>query len=295
MTPRPDHNPAQGIAMMLLAILVFTAMDATAKTLVQHYPPGQVVWMRFLGQFLLALLILNRRLPAFLTTAHPWLHLLRALFQIGAIGFFFLSLQHIGLAEATAIGDINPVLITLGAALFLGERLGPRRLFGIAAALAGAMIIIRPGAAAFSPYAILPFLSALSYSGNALLTRALGLREPIWTSMLWGGMIGAALTSLPLPLIWVPVPAADLPLFLLIGVFGTLAQLCLIRSLTLAEASLVAPFSYCGIVFATVWGIVLYDEWPDGWTLFGALVIVGAGLYVWHRETARRSPPSPDR
>ncbi len=291
----PAQNPGLGIALMLAAILVFTLMDATAKTLVKTYAPGQVIWVRFLGQALLALVILRNSVPVFLRTAHPWLHVVRALFQVGAIGFFFLSLQHIGLAEATAIGDLNPVLITLGAALFLGERLGPRRILGIGVALTGALIIIRPGASAFSPWAVLPLLSALSYTGNALLTRALGQRDPVWTSMLWGGLIGTLMTSLPLPLYWTPVALADLPLFLLIGCFGTVAQLFLIRSFTLAEASLVAPFSYLGIVFATVWGVIFYDEWPDRWTVVGALVIVGAGLYVWHRETTlrRRAPPDP--
>lgn len=284
------QNPTRGIALMLLAILVFTVMDACAKALVVHYPAAQVVWVRFTGQFLLAVLLLRGRAPALMRTAHPGLHLLRALFQIGAIGFFFLALSHIGLAEATAISDVSPVLISLGAAVFLGERLGPRRIAGIAVALIGAMIVIRPGAATFSVWAILPFLGALCYTGNALLTRSLGLREPVWTAMLWGGAVGAAVTALALPVVWTPVEARHLPLFAMIGILGTVAQLCLIRSFSIAEASLVAPFTYVGIVFATLWGIVLYDEWPDRWTVAGALVIVGAGLYVWHRETRATRP-----
>lgn len=287
--PAPVQNPALGIALMLVAILLFTAMDATAKALVAHYPAPQVVWVRFLGQFLLALAILNRRAPGLARTAHPGLHVLRALTQVGAIGFFFLSLSRIGLAEATAIADTSPVLITLGAALFLGERLGPRRIAGILVALAGAMIVIRPGAGSFSVWALLPFLGAICYTANALLTRSLGLREPVWTAMLWGGGVGALVSSAALPFAWTPIAAAHLGLFALIGLLGTAAQLCLIRSFTLAEASLVAPFTYVGIVFATGWGIVLYGEWPDGWTVLGALVIVGAGLYVWHRETLRKS------
>jgi drug/metabolite transporter (DMT)-like permease len=273
---------------MLLAILIFTAMDATAKTLVAHYPAPQVVWVRFLGQFVLALVILRGRVPAMIRTSHPLLHILRSLFQIGAIGLFFLALPHIGLAEATAISDVSPVLITLGAALFLGEKLGPRRIAGITVALVGALIIIRPGVGSFSAWAVLPLVGALCYAANALMTRSLGLREPVWTAMIWGGGVGALVTGLALPFVWTPIAPGHLWLFALIGIFGTLAQLCLIRSFTIAEASLVAPFSYVGIVFATGWGIVLYNEWPDRWTVIGALVIVGAGLYVWHRETARR-------
>jgi drug/metabolite transporter (DMT)-like permease len=87
------------------------------------------------------------------------------------------------------------------------------------------------------------------------------------------------------------VATGDFWLFGLIACLGTGAQLCIIRSFSITEASVVAPFAYLGIVFATGWGIVLFDQWPDRWTVIGALVIVGAGLYVWHRET-RASRPS---
>jgi drug/metabolite transporter (DMT)-like permease len=90
---------------------------------------------------------------------------------------------------------------------------------------------------------------------------------------------------LALPFVWQPVALGDLWLFGLIACLGTAAQLCIIRSFSITEASIVAPFAYLGIVFATFWGAVLYDQWPDRWTVIGALVIVGAGLYVWHRET----------
>jgi drug/metabolite transporter (DMT)-like permease len=86
-------------------------------------------------------------------------------------------------------------------------------------------------------------------------------------------------------------PPQTLWKFGLIACLGTGAQLCIIRSFSITEAGIVAPFAYLGIVFATFWGAVLYGQWPDRWTVIGALVIVGAGLYVWHRETrALRAP-----
>ncbi|MCB6177439.1 DMT family transporter [Rhodobacter sp. Har01] len=280
-----EQNPARGIALMILAILLFTAMDAAAKGLVQRYPAPLVVWGRFAVQFLIVLAILNARAPALARTRYPVLHLWRSLFQFGATACFFLSLGHVGLAEATALTDLNPVLITLGAALFLGEPLGPRRIAGVVVALIGALIIIRPGAGLFTPWALLPLGAALSYTGNALLTRHLGPLESPWTSMIWAAGFGTLVAALALPFVWTPVSAADLARFALIGALGTGAQLCLIRSFSIAQAGIVAPFAYLGIVFATVWGAALYGEWPDGWTIFGALVIVAAGLYVWHRET----------
>ena len=287
----------RGVALMLAAIFLFTAMDATAKGLIARYPAPQVIWVRFAGQLVLVLLILRHHLGPVLRTRFPVLHFWRSASQFGATTFFFLSLPHIGLAEATAIADINPVLITLGAALFLGERLGPRRIAGVVVALIGALIVIRPGAGVFSWWAVLPLLCALSYATSALMTRRIGAQERVWASMIYAALFGTIVAGAALPFIWEPIAAGDIWRFVLIGCLGTGAQLCIIRSFSITEASIVAPFAYLGIVFAAFWGVVLYDQWPDQWTVIGALVIVGAGLYVWHRETkgARAAVPDVDR
>jgi drug/metabolite transporter (DMT)-like permease len=291
MQPAPAQPVSRGIALMILAILLFTAMDATAKGLIQRYPAPQVIWVRFAGQLLFVLLILRTRTGPLLRTRFAGFHVARSAFQFGATALFFLSLTHIGLAEATALTDINPVLITLGAALFLGEKLGPRRLAGVVAALIGALIIIRPGAGVFTPWALLPLGAAICYTGNALITRHLGQRESIWTSMLYASLFGTLVAALALPFVWVPVTLPDAALFALVGALGTGAQLCLIRSFSITEASVVAPFAYLGIVFAAGWGAFLYDQWPDRWTVIGSLVIVASGLYVWHRETKSTRKP----
>lgn len=283
---RPDAR--SGILLMLLAVLMFTAMDALAKGLVERYPTAQVIWARFAGQLLLVALILNVRFGQFVRTRFPWQHLARSVAQLGATGFFFLSLNHIGLAEATALTDINPVLITLGAALFLGEKIGPRRLLGVVAAMVGAMIVIRPGMGVFTPAALLPLCCALCYATAALLTRKVGSQESAWTSMILASLFGTVVMSVGAPAYWQPIPTADLPLFALLGALGTAAQLALIRAFSVAEAATVAPFGYVGLILATFWGIVLYDEYPDLWTVVGGAVIVASGLYIWHRETRVR-------
>lgn len=278
---------------MVLAIFLFTAMDATAKGLIDRYPAPQVIWVRFAGQLVLVALILRHHLGPVLRTRFPVLHFWRSASQFGATTFFFLSLAHIGLAEATAIADTNPVLITLGAALFLGERLGPRRIAGVVVALIGALIVIRPGAGVFSWAALLPLLCALSYATSALLTRRIGAQESVWASMVYAALFGTIAAGAALPFVWTPVATGDLWRFGLIACLGTGAQLCIIRSFSITEAGIVAPFAYLGIVFAAFWGVVLYDQWPDRWTVVGALVIVGAGLYVWHRENRALRVPKP--
>jgi drug/metabolite transporter (DMT)-like permease len=276
---------ATGILLMLLAIFLFTLMDANVKGMVDHYPAPMLVWIRFLGQLVLVIILLRHRFFSHFRTRFPLTHMARAVTQIGATALFFTSLAYIGLAEATALIDINPVLITLGAALFLGEKLGPRRLFGVVAALVGALIVIRPGAGIFTMAALLPLAGAVFAAANALITRWIGPQESVWTSMVFTSVICTTIASLSLPFVWVPIAPADLPTFALVGILGTVAQLCLIRAFTLAEAATVAPFTYVGILFASVWGYLFFGNLPDRWTIIGALVIVAAGLYVWHRET----------
>lgn len=272
-----------GIILLLVAVLSFTLMDAAAKHLTADYHPVQIVWMRYAVNFGIVALMLRRQLPQTLRSRNPLVQGGRALTQLAAIGLFFTSLAYIGLAEATAIMDCNPVLITLGAAIFLGERIGLRRILGIAAALIGALIIIRPGSGIFHPASLLPLLAAVSYAGGAILTR-LARADSTMTSILWTSLVGVALTSLAMPFFWQPIAASDIWAFLLVGIFGTIAQALMIRAFALAEAAAIAPFGYTGLIWAGLWGWMFWDTIPDIWTLTGAAIVVGAGIYVWTRE-----------
>lgn len=280
-------NTARAILLMIGAIFFFAAMDATAKALSQRVDTVQAIWARYAGQATMVLLIVSPRIGAVARTRFPLLQLARSIFLMFGTGFFFFGVANIGLAEATAIMDINPVLITLGAALFLGEKIGPRRAFGIAASLIGALIIIRPGTGVFSPYALLPLAAAFSYSAYNIVTRYVGMNEDPWTSLLYTALFGAVILSCVVPFYWQPVDLGSAGLMLMLAVFGTVSQLLLIRALSIGEAAMLAPFAYAGLIFATVWGMVFFGEYPDFWTVTGALVIVGSGIYVWHRETTK--------
>lgn len=284
---------AQGILLMIVTVFFFTLMDVFGKAIAHRTDTVMAIWARYLGQTVVVLLIVAPRLTTVLKTRYPGLQLLRSLFLFVATCCFFFGFVLIGLADAAAIMSTNPVLITLGAALILGERFGLRRAGGVAAALVGALIIIRPGSDVFSVYAILPFAAAVMYSAYALTTRFVGRDEHPMTSLLYTAAFGAVLISLVVPFFWVRPDPLSVVLMLAIGAIGALGHFCLIRALMAAEASTIAPFSYFGLLFATLWGMAVFGEYPDRFTYLGALVIVSAGIYVWHRETrAARAAPA---
>jgi len=286
------QNPAisvrnRAIIMMILGILCFTLMDTCVKALAPRIGVLPTLWSRYSGQMVLVLMLIAPRLTRIVRTKYPKLQFLRSLLLMGATGFFFTGLSLIPISDAAALMAVNPVLITLGAALFLGEALGPRRIIGIAIAMMGALIVIQPGSAVFSPAALLPLGAAICYSAYALLTRRVGPDEDVWTSLFYTGLVGTVLLSLMVPFAWVPPDVTALLLMALAAVFGTVGQLFIIRSFSTGEAAMLAPYSYTGLIFAALWGTLFFGEWPDIWTITGALVIAGAGLYVWHRETYR--------
>lgn len=274
--------------MMILAMLTLSTVDAISRGLADTLPPLQVVWMRYVGQTAIIGLLILPRLASVLRTDRPGLHLTRASFLFVATTLLVSGFAAVGLAQSTATLMINPLLVTLGAMLFLGERVGPRRLFGAVIGLAGALLIIRPGSAVFTLGALLPLGAAFMYMGYMLTTRLLPPRENIWTSLIYTTLVGAIALTPPVLLVWQPMDTLAWSLLVVMGMIGALGQFFLIRALALADASAVAPFSYVNLVVATFYGVVIFSERVDFWTATGALVIVGSGLYVWHRERQSR-------
>ena len=276
---------SRGILFVIFGLLFITGMDALAKALSIHVHVLQIVWARYTGQMLLVALMLSRDLRGAMRTEYPKVQLLRSAAQFGATCFFFHALSLLGLAEATALVNIIPVFMLIGAALFLGETFGARRAIAVAAALIGATIIAQPTSGVFSTAAILPIGAALCYTTYALATRYAGQRENPMTSLFYSALFGAVLINLAAPLFWQPVSTQAWIMMGGIAVLGSIGQLLTIKGYSIVEASIVAPFTYVSLITATFWGIVVFGEYPTSSTLIGALVIAASGLYVWHRET----------
>ncbi|SDX01750.1 DMT family transporter [Litoreibacter albidus] len=278
-------NVARGIALMVAATLMFTLMDVCAKALSTRVDTVQTLWARYTVQMLVVTLIVLPRLRTVVHTTRLGLQIFRAFALLATTGFFFFGFKKMSLIETTSLMQISPIFIMIGAAVFLGEKFGPRRAVAAGFALLGAMIILRPTSDAFTPYAFLTLGGTICYSTYALATRYAGRGEDVWTSLFYTGTVATLVLCVMVPFFWQPIEASDLPYLLGVGLLGTVGQLLLIRSLSMAPASVLAPFTYVALIFSSVWGVVFFNSYPDGPVYIGALVIVGAGLYVWHRET----------
>ncbi len=272
---------------MGLAVFSFSCMDAIAKSLTLRYDSMQVVWARYSSQTLWSFVLLSPFLNRLLRTRYLKLQILRSSLLFGATVMFFSGFRYLKMAEMTAIFEVAPLLITLFSFLLLKEQVGPERWLGVSMGLIGAVIIIRPGSDVFTPYALFPVLGACCFAGYSIATRFLGSEEPAWTSFLYTSLIGTLFASLLVPFNWTPIESGDLPLMSTFGIIGGLGHLLLIFALRYTQASVLAPFSYFGLMYNSLWGFLFFDEIPDSWTYLGALVIVGSGVFVWYRENRR--------
>lgn len=276
---------SQGILFVMLSVTSFSLMDACVKMLGAQIDVSQILWARYFGQLIIMIIVCSNRTTALLRTPHFGFQVSRSLMQLGAAACFFIALKTQGLAEATAVADLAPVFITLAAALILKEKIGIRRVIGVLVALIGALIIIRPGSAVFSIDSLWPLGTAGCIAGFSIITRYIGKSESPLTAMLYSAIICSVIMTIIAPFRWTTPDTIGVVLMIAVGVIGSLGQLMMTKAYATAPASMVAPFTYAGLITATLWGVLFFGQWPDLWTCVGALVIVAAGLYVWHRET----------
>ncbi|ADZ71865.1 DMT family transporter [Polymorphum gilvum] len=299
MTPAPS-TPAdtlRGIVLMTAAMLIVPLMDIVAKYLSAVLPPLEIAFGRFAFQGAFAVLTAAIG-PGFaaLRTRRWRANLLRGVLLAGATFAFFTAVKVMPVADAIAIFFVEPMILTGLSAVFLRETVGFRRWIAIAVGLAGALLIIRPGFAEFGPVAVLPLVTAFLFALYLLITRHLSGEDSMlsiqFTTALGGAaVLGAALlvvgatgaTAEPLVLPGVP----ELGLLAVIGAISFFAHGLIVRAFALAPASVLAPFNYLEIVSATLFGFLVFGDFPDLPTWGGIALIVGSGLYIAHRERVR--------
>jgi drug/metabolite transporter (DMT)-like permease len=277
---------------MLATMFWFVTLDSTAKYLIQTYPVVQVIWARFFFHLLFVVLLMGPQLSTRIKSQNLLHQCLRSLFMFSTTVLFFVGISFLPLATASTIMFMSPVIVTLLSIPLLGEKVGPRRWVGIAIGFVGALVVMRPGTDSLQLSILVVLAAAFTNALYQVFTRKLGTRDSPMTSLFYTGVIGALVTTVVAPFYWQPVAAFDWLLFVFAGIAGGIGHLCLIRAFRYAPASVVAPFSYSSLLWATTFGFVLFGDLPGAWTLSGAALIIGSGLYIFHREQALKRSTS---
>ena len=286
IAPR-EEKTAIGLALMALSVVFFTMIDTSAKWLVlAGLAPLQVVFVRYAGHFVVSLLLfLPREGVSVFRTARPGKQLLRALFLAGSTLCNFVALSYLPITVTTTIMFAGPIVVTLLAIPVLGEKVGIHRIAAVCVGFIGVLVVMQPWGAGFHPAMFLSIGAVLSASCYFIMTRMLAGQESNATSQLWGaGVPTLMLAPLAIPgWVW-PDTTTGFTVLTLIGVFGALGHIATTTAHRLADASILAPVVYIQILLAAIAGILVFDTWPTIWTFGGGLIIIAAGLYIWHRE-----------
>ena len=285
-----SRDARAGIAYMLLGVVLLPVMNTMAKSLAADYPLTQVVWARFLGHLVWMSLFFGPFLGAALLRAHrPREMIGRSLVFFASNFVFIAALPHVQLATASAIMFTTPLVVVALSVPLLKERVGPWRSAAVIVGFCGALVIIRPGTDVFQPAAVLILLSALCFAGYQLWTRRLAQHERPETLIVYTALAGAIVMSLMAPFgARVPDDIIDGLKFAGVGLIGGAAQYFIICALQRAPASVVSPIGYAELITAAAFGYVIFGDLPDRYTWLGAALIVGSGLVVVWRESARR-------
>jgi drug/metabolite transporter (DMT)-like permease len=287
-----------GIGLMVATTVVFAALDATAKYLGNHMPTLQVVGVRCATAFLIGFLIFNPfTSPGLLRTQRPMLQIGRAAMLLGSTIFNFMAFRYLQLDEAMAILFSTPFLIAIFAGPILGEWVGWRRWTAILVGFAGVLLVVRPGMGGMQWAALLSFGSAVCHAFYNITTRMLSRTDSSATTLFYANLFGAAVMAPILPFVWeTPENWLEVVLMLATGALGSGGHFLLILAHRRAPASVLSPFIYTQIVWATTAGYLVFGNVPSGWTLAGAAVVIASGLYLLYRErkvTGRVAPVEP--
>jgi len=284
----------RGIVLMVVAMAAFALEDMFIKQVATTLPPAEILLLLSLGGTIVfsgLVLIRGERLfdPALLCLPVIGRSLGEAIGSIGVV----LALAWIPLNLAAAIFQVMPLVVTLGAALFLGEAVGWRRWSAICAGFAGVLLIIRPGLSGFDPLALFALLGAIGLGARDVATRAVPHRISSFVLATWGFVVltPTALLMMPFGTPFVLLDSASGMQMALVILAGMAGYYAIIAAMRVGEVAVVTPFRYSRLLFALVIGMIVFGEEPDMLTLIGAAIVIASGLYTLMRETRTRQNP----
>ncbi|MEM9683544.1 MAG: DMT family transporter [Pseudomonadota bacterium] len=280
-----QQTAARGIAFMVAGCAFLMMSDAFSKWLSQTYSIGQIMSLRNVFVLVPILIFVWRKRIFHELRVNSWAAQgLRAFMHVAAAVFFVASVSLLPLADVHAIGFAGPIFIAALSPLMLSERVGWHRWTAILVGFGGVLIMLRPTGATFDFVGLIPLTAALCASFRDLITRKMSRTETS-ISMLFVSSVAVIIAgAITLPIDWKPVTGTALLLFIANGLVNGSAHFLIIESYRLAEASVVSPFKYSILLWAALFGYMIWGHVPDIWIVVGAIPVVASGLYILHRE-----------
>ena len=281
--PRRVEN-GKGILLMGIGMFLFAAVDTGGKFLTEGLHPVQIVWVRQLGLLFGAFALIAMHGRSIFRTTHPRLQIARGCVAAGSASFFIMAVAHVPLADAVAITFVAPFMVTVLGALVLREPVGLRRWVAVFLGFVGTLIVIRPGLGVVHPAAALLVLAAFLFAVRQIISRALSDTDNTATTIVYTALVASAILTVPLPFFWQTPSTDQMMVLAFIAVVAGVAEVFVIKAFEIGLAVAITPVHYTMLIWGTFYGWLVFDQLPDGWTLFGAAVIVATGLYTLRRE-----------
>ncbi|QPB21133.1 DMT family transporter [Rhizobium sp. 007] len=286
-------SKTQGYIFVLLAITIFSVQDGISKHLASTYPPVFVTMIRYWAFAIFTILLASRMrggLKATVRTNRPLLQVTRGVLLAAQVVLAITCFAIIGLARTQAIFAGTPILIALLSVPLLGERVGWRRWTAICAGLAGVLLILKPESGFFDPKLLLAVLGCFLFAFYVIATRLVSRDDSSMTSFFYTGVAGGITITLIGPFYWTPMSASDWGWMALLCLTGISSHYFLIRAYDMLDAAAVQPLTYLQLVYASIIGVVIFDEALRLNTIAGSVIVVAAGIFtIWREQVVARS------
>ena len=275
-----------GILFGIFAYLSFSILDVIQKTLVFHHSIFQLLLVKYFFVLCLSLIESKRKNNyLFYKSKNIKLQIFRSLLSLIESGCFVLSFKYLSLANAHSIGSLAPVIVVALSAIILKEKVSPKTWVAIFIGFVGVLIILRPTSSIFDPKALLPLIAAFILGLYQIVTKKVSEHDKNETSLFYTSIIGLIIMSLLASKFWTPVDISSYAMFLGIGIFFSLGLYLQIIALSKARASIIQPFHYTLIFWAIIFGYIFYNDVPDMFTIFGAIIITCSGIFVLNQSS----------
>ncbi len=276
-------NPySYGIILILLTYLSFGILDTIQKTAGQYHSVFVLLFVKYTFCLIFSFFIAKKNnVKKYYLSNNYKIQITRCVLSVCEACFFVLSFRYLALADAHTIGSLSPVLVVFFSYLILKEKINLATWVAIGISFFGVLLIMRPGLTIFNPYLVIPLLAAFFYSLFQIATRLNAQYDDNETMLFYNGLIGVIITSILSLFFWQPLHSFSFIFFIFLGFFFCMGLFLQIKALSITPASVLAPYNYTIIVWAIFFGLIVYKEIPDIFTIIGAIIIVASGVFIF--------------